>query len=203
MAAPQKRPAGAKPGGAVTQKGPPPTMSPQDMNIIPEDKTSGLVRTAVKAHNEKRALHGCPPLGYSEALSKPAKEWADSLLRRGAFEHSPGNAYGENIYMRGGSQPVTDETAVQSAVDQWYAEIRDFKLFNMEPTMQELMAGKPTGHFTQLIWKGSKAMGMGLAKGDQNRVIVVVNYAPPGNIVGAFKENVPSLVAGNQPKAKT
>jgi hypothetical protein len=47
--------------------------------------------------------------------------------------------------MRGGTSPITDEQAVQNAVDSWYNEIKDYKLFGREPTMQELMSGSPTG----------------------------------------------------------
>ncbi|KAI5701413.1 hypothetical protein M8J76_003948 [Diaphorina citri] len=178
-----------------SQKGAPPQQQAQkELKTIPEDKTTGVIRAALKAHNEKRGLHGCPPLGFNEDLAKLAKDWAEKLIQRNAFEHRPDNAYGENIYMRGGTSPITDEQAVQNAVDSWYNEIKDYKLFGREPTMQELMSGSPTGHFTQLIWKGTKAVGIGIAKGDQNRVVVVANYSPAGNVVRYFNENVPNVV---------
>ena len=45
------------------------------------------------------------------------------------------------------------------------------------------------GHFTQVVWKGSKELGIGKAvKG--NKVFVVASYRPPGNYAGRFKENV-------------
>ena len=45
------------------------------------------------------------------------------------------------------------------------------------------------GHFTQVVWKGSKELGIGKAvKGD--KVFVVASYRPPGNYAGRFKENV-------------
>ena len=49
------------------------------------------------------------------------------------------------------------------------------------------------GHFTQMVWKGSKEMGIGKAKTSGNKCIVVASYRPAGNIVGHFMENVAPL----------
>jgi ves G 5 allergen, putative len=46
------------------------------------------------------------------------------------------------------------------------------------------------GHFTQLVWKTSKKLGIGQAKGASGNVYVVANYYPPGNIIGEFGSNV-------------
>ena len=46
------------------------------------------------------------------------------------------------------------------------------------------------GHFTQVVWKGSKEVGIGKAFGNDGRVFVVANYYPAGNILGKFKDNV-------------
>jgi hypothetical protein len=42
-----------------------------------------------------------------------------------------------------------------------------------------------TGHFTQLVWKGSKKVGFGLASKD-GKDYVVAEYDPPGNYLGEF-----------------
>ena len=47
------------------------------------------------------------------------------------------------------------------------------------------------GHFTQVIWKGSREIGIGRAFADKGQTVYVVcNYFPAGNIIGHFKENV-------------
>ena len=46
------------------------------------------------------------------------------------------------------------------------------------------------GHFTQVVWKDSKKLGIGIATGKIGTV-VVANYLPPGNYKGKFGENVP------------
>merc|ERR1711972_234783 len=65
------------------------------------------------------------------------------------------NAYGENIYMSSGR--AAQEQA-QGAVDSWYSEIKDYT-FGKEPSR----GGPVTGHFTQVVWKGSTEVGVGVA----------------------------------------
>lgn len=47
-----------------------------------------------------------------------------------------------------------------------------------------------TGHFTQVVWKGSKEIGVGRATSSGGRTVVVANYRPPGNVLGMFATNV-------------
>ena len=51
-----------------------------------------------------------------------------------------------------------------------------------------------TGHFTQVVWKGSRKLGIGFARGSyksfNNCLFVVGRYLEPGNMSGAFRENV-------------
>ena len=48
----------------------------------------------------------------------------------------------------------------------------------------------PVGHFTQVVWKGSKEIGVGKAQGRDGKTIVVASYRPAGNMVGSFRDNV-------------
>lgn len=55
-----------------------------------------------------------------------------------------------------------------------------------------------TGHFTQVVWKGSSKLGIGFARGSysfngkvfDNCLFVVGRYLEPGNMQGAFQTNV-------------
>ena len=50
-----------------------------------------------------------------------------------------------------------------------------------------------TGHFTQVVWKGSTELGIGKATGKKGTMYctyIVGRYRPAGNFQGKFKENV-------------
>ena len=50
-----------------------------------------------------------------------------------------------------------------------------------------------TGHFTQVVWKGSTTLGIGRAEVTEGRMkcaYIVGRYKPAGNMMGDFPENV-------------
>ena len=65
----------------------------------------------------------------------------------------------------------------------WYDEVANYDFNNPGFSMN-------TGHFTQLAWKDSTELGCGLAVGSNYNVYGVCNYSPPGNVIGAFEQNV-------------
>ena len=73
-------------------------------------------------------------------------------------------------------------------VNSWYGEIKDFNSnwYNDEPPRGSF---NKTGHFTQVIWKSSQYVGVGLVT-IGNSCFVVANYDPPGNIISQYKQNV-------------
>jgi len=46
------------------------------------------------------------------------------------------------------------------------------------------------GHFTQLVWKSSREVGIGRAQSRDGKWFVVANFFPAGNYVGRNAENV-------------
>jgi len=112
-----------------------------------------------------------------------AQKWAEHIARSGKFEHSRNKGYGENIAMRWSSKKDGNlGKLVKQAVNDWYNEVSQYNYKNPNPS-------GGTGHFTQVVWKSSKSLGLGLAfKG--NSVYIVGNYKPPGNYVGRYTQNV-------------
>ena len=72
-------------------------------------------------------------------------------------------------------------------VDNWYAEMVQH-VFHKEPTTLK------TGHFTQVVWRESRELGIGMAKNRSGEVFIVANYDPPGNYIGSFEKNVLPVV---------
>lgn len=93
--------------------------------------------------------------------------------------HRPNNKYGENIYWVSSGTP--DGTEASKA---FYSEIKDYDFDKAQFSLA-------TGHFTQLVWRSSQSLGIGVATSSTGGTYVVANYDPPGNYVGKFKENVP------------
>ena len=72
----------------------------------------------------------------------------------------------------------------------WYSEIKSYNY--RSPGFSS-----DTGHFTQVIWKSSTQLGIGIAFANNNtNVYVVANYYPPGNALGSFPANVLRLCSG-------
>jgi uncharacterized protein YkwD len=128
------------------------------------------------AHDAHRAKHCAPALVWSKDVARAAQAWADRLARDCSFNHS-NSKYGENLWAGSAGAFST-----RHVVDTWYGEVAkyDFKRpgFSMN-----------TGHFTQVVWVGTKRLGCGTATCKGNR-IWVCNYDLPGNVEGQFKENV-------------
>lgn len=124
---------------------------------------------ALAAHNALRAKHDVPALSWSGSLASTAQAWADKCV----FEHS--NNGGENLAQGSGSPSIF--------INDWYSEIGQHDFANPE-------ANPETGHFTQVIWKDSKQLGCAISQCGGNPLFVC-NYAPAGNLGGAYVENVP------------
>uniref|UniRef100_A0A3B5LPR1 SCP domain-containing protein n=1 Tax=Xiphophorus couchianus TaxID=32473 RepID=A0A3B5LPR1_9TELE len=133
------------------------------------------------AHNNYRAAHGAQNLTYNGDLNSAAQKWAEHLLQSNTMKHS-NIEDGENIYYSYNSEKVTPQG--KSAVDSWYGEIKDYDF--TRPGVQP-----KTGHFTQVVWKDTKELGVGVAT-DGHTVFVVGQYRPGGNITNAgyFEKNV-------------
>jgi len=134
----------------------------------------------LRKHNTYRARHGAPPLSLDSSLSADAEYYARVLLSKGDLEHSHGD-YGENLSIKCDGS---------SATDGWYKEVKNYNYGN--PGYAD-----NTGHFTQVVWKGSKRLGVGTAKGKwyvngigYDCEFIVARYTPAGNVGGAFPENV-------------
>lgn len=141
---------------------------------------------ALEEHNQLRARHGVQLLELREELCAAAQQYADHLAASGRFEHSGDPRFGENLYWGWSSLPGWVPGGGE-AVASWYAEGEAYD-YSREPP-----ADTPAGHFTQLVWSGSSAMGVGLAASAERagKWVVVVKYDPPGNWLGRYSANVP------------
>lgn len=133
-------------------------------------------------HNRYRTQHCAAPLAWDPGLAREAQQWADRCV----FEHAPDNNAGENLFAAAG--------ASQPAVDVWYDEVQAYDF--SRPAFSST-----TGHFTQVVWRGTTHLGCAeavcpeLFVGFSDTRFVVCRYAPAGNVSGEFPQNV--LAAGS------
>ncbi|XP_023323602.1 Golgi-associated plant pathogenesis-related protein 1 [Eurytemora carolleeae] len=142
-----------------------------------------FAKEVLDEHNKYRRMHGVPPLTLSTSMCNKAQNYADKLTSIGWLKHS---GPGENLSQRGVSP------SGKEIVSAWYNEISSYKnYFGKEPPSGLLLS---YGHFTQVVWKGSRELGVGLAK-KNGKSYVVAQYNPPGNMRTDYANNVPRAKA--------
>uniref|UniRef100_A0A1B6GU91 SCP domain-containing protein n=1 Tax=Cuerna arida TaxID=1464854 RepID=A0A1B6GU91_9HEMI len=141
-----------------------------------------FTKEALRIHNEYRAKHGVPALSIDPEISKFAQAWADHLAEKNQFAHRTNNPYGENIFWSSAS------ASAKVMCDSWYGEEAGYN-YDIDP-FKSGGGGLRSGHFTQMVWKQSKSLGIGRAFTKSGTMIAVANYSPRGNIIGQFTANV-------------
>uniref|UniRef100_A0A0N5BK12 SCP domain-containing protein n=1 Tax=Strongyloides papillosus TaxID=174720 RepID=A0A0N5BK12_STREA len=130
--------------------------------------------------NKYRRAHHARDLKEDSGLAAKAQKYAEYLASINKLIHDPQNSNdktGENLAF---GSPWISHLAVKN----WYDEISQYDFKKPEFSYK-------TGHFTQLVWRGSTKAGFGVAvSADGRRVFVVCKYTPPGNYAGEFQKNV-------------
>ena len=146
--------------------------------------TRGDIDEWLQAHNNYRLLHGAATLAWSVRLATSAQAYAETC----SATHS-GSGHGENMAW------ASYDMGRRAVVKMWYDEALLYDFSN--PGFDSA-----TGHFTQLLWKGTMEIGCGhtescVKEGSGMKNVWVCQYNPPGNYHGEFAENV--LPAGSAP----
>lgn len=116
-------------------------------------------------------------------LCELAQDWADTCAKACSLTHRANNAYGENLFSVYSSDFDQTLTA-RDVVKEWYDSTK-FYNFGVEKVNQSAL------NFTQLIWRSTTELGIGMAKNRKGQIYVVANYSPRGNNIGHFVANVP------------
>jgi Cysteine-rich secretory protein family len=133
------------------------------------------------AHNAERSAMGIPPLAWNDRLAADARVWADELAASGRFEHSPDEPgqepQGENLWA-GTPRAFSPEAMVRL----WVAEKGDYRP-GVFPNNSRSGDFEHVGHYTQLIWRGSRQVGCAAAVG-RSEEFLVCRYSQAGNVYG-------------------
>lgn len=156
------------------------TEAPSIPSNAPQFVTASLFTSAIlNSTNFFRSEHNATAVTYNSTLSAFASDYLASDTTCN-FAHS-GGPYGENIALG-----CSD---AQSCVDAWGDE-RQYYDYN-NPGFSE-----QTGHFTQLVWKNTTAVGCGSKLCGTSGWFLVCEYWPRGNVIGEFATMVGKQING-------
>lgn len=139
-----------------------------------EDATAGLADAMLRVHNRERAEVGVAPLTWSPALAEDAQVWADVLAATGAFRHSTVPDEGENLAQGSKGRFGAERLA------QWWADEKAYFAPGVFPNVSRNGDWEAVGHYTQMIWRGTREVGCAMSQGSWQDVLVC-RYSPPGN----------------------
>ena len=152
--------------------------------VFADTELETIRKNLLTRHNYHRKRHQVDNLVRNSEIESIAQSYSEKLAASRTMEHSQniykGQSLGENLYACWGSYQIKVNGI--EATDSWYSEI---SLYNFN---------KPgytsgVGHFTQLVWKGSKQLGCG-ASCQNSYCSVTCNYFPAGNYLNQFSSNV-------------
>ncbi|KAH8896018.1 extracellular scp domain-containing protein [Thozetella sp. PMI_491] len=155
------------------------TVGPSIPSQAPQFVDNDLFTSAIlNSTNFYRSEHNASAVVYNDTLSDFATDYLDG--NNCDFEHS-GGPYGENLALG-----CSDATG---CVEMWGNERQSYDYDH--PDFSE-----ETGHFTQLVWKNTTAVGCGKRLCGDHGWYLVCEYWPRGNVIGEFGEEVGAQVNG-------
>ena len=132
------------------------------------------------AHNSERDQFGAPRLQWSQRLARDAQGWAERLAREGRMRHASNDqrkGAGENLWM--GSAGNYSATFMVRAFAE---EKRNFRPGSF-PNVSRTGNWRDVGHYTQVVWHGTKEVGCAVARNNRDDFLVC-RYWPAGNVYG-------------------
>lgn len=136
----------------------------------------------LEAHNDWRRVVDVPPLKWSAELERSAQQVVDQLAAGTCELKHSGGKYGENLH-KSGALKWTDGRVEHSPespaqiVAAWGSEADSYR-------WADNACSGVCGHYTQVVWKDTKAVGCARARCANNDDVVVCQYDPAGNIRG-------------------
>lgn len=138
--------------------------------------------TMLDAHNAERRAMGVAALVWDAGLANDAARYAEEMARSGQFQHSArttrSTPSGENLWM--GPRRLYDYRSMMTA---FLDERALFRADRPVPDISRSGRWQDVGHYSQIIWRGTRSVGCALAEGRDNDYLVC-RYFPAGNIFG-------------------
>ncbi|XP_070554915.1 GLIPR1-like protein 1 isoform X2 [Ptychodera flava] len=151
------------------------------------DFTSNEISTMLARHNYHRTnvnptAANMKYMSWDDDLAAMAQKWSEECTWAHGFPPniSPFPIVGQNLWL-GGPYSPSDWIDVEGVVDSWQSEVSDYNF-------DSNTCSKVCGHYTQVVWASSYAVGCGIAhcptvtsSRTVNAFLVTCNYGPAGN----------------------
>ena len=140
-----------------------------------ETKRDNFIYKLLKCHNDLRKKYNLPELIENLDLEIIAEIYAEEFIKNNEkYTYQPNiykNMYlGENVIVSDSKEP--EEIFKKILMEEKNYETNDNKSF------------KKAGHFTQVIWKDTTDIGIGImADEEQKKFCTVILYYPTGNVL--------------------
>lgn len=158
--------------GRMVREARPARAAPQDLR--------NMESRLLAIHNRERRAVGAPPLLWDGRLASAAGAYGPTLAARGKLVHSPADrrpGQGENLWMG-----TRGAYSLEEMAGGWADEKRLFRAGTF-PAVSRNGKWKDVAHYTQMIWRGTAAMGCAIERNDKWDFLIC-RYSPPGNVVG-------------------
>lgn len=138
-------------------------------------------KEALEEHNKLRRKHLSQPLLWSYSLARKAQQIAQRLAGKDFLTlNDLQEPHGESL----AQIKYNNEHLAKKAIDKWYSEINSYSFSYPE-------INEKTRHFAQIVWKGTREMGLAVAKSPSgDYAFVVALYSPPIDSKGHLRQNV-------------
>ncbi|KAI0444373.1 CAP domain-containing protein [Xylaria telfairii] len=153
------------------------TTTPSTTSAVPDYVDDATFQASIlNSTNVYRGEHNATAVVWNTTLAEYAASYLNSeaVGSECKFAHS-GGPFGENLALG-----YPDATR---AVEGWGDERAKYNF--AKPGFSAA-----TGHFTQLVWKSTTDVGCGRRLCDGRGWYLACEYWPPGNVIGAFKDQV-------------
>ena len=147
-----------------------------------EKNINDIYNDVLKQHNKIREKYKREQLKLNNDLTTLAQKYADNfdLLEESNFhfENDQNQYIGINYKLFDG-----DISEIKKICKEWIDEGKGCEENNV------IKYSSKTKHFTQIIWKNTKNIGLGYSELNNNKKIFIAFYYPVGNILNEFERN--------------
>jgi hypothetical protein len=149
-------------------------------------------RGTLSRHNIVRTRLGLTPLFWSNRLAGYAQQWANhqAITQNCSMQHRPQHnslfkqRHGENLFWASPKRWSDGRTELQTisigeVITSWADEVVDYHYQS-----NQCRTGAQCGHYTQIIWRETQAVGCARVVCPDKSQLWVCNYHPAGNYIG-------------------